>query len=92
MGSVYASCPDCGESIGGYWQSEVDGTFEENEGTPQEDFSEPFNLRLKRIAHKEECLLWKRWREALECISRCDGGKGYMPELAKRALDPKRRS
>jgi hypothetical protein len=64
----------------------VDGTYEENEGTPQAEFSEPFSLRLARIAHREECLPWKRWRAALAEIAGCNGGRGYMPELARAAL------
>lgn len=86
MGSVYRSCPDCGESIGGYWSCDVDGTADENEGTPQEDFPDPFNLRLAVLAHKNECLPWKRWKAALEEIAGCNDGKGYMPELAQKAL------
>lgn len=86
MGSVYRTCPDCGESIGGYWSCDVDGTAEENEGTPQEDYPDPFNLRLAMLDHKEECLPWKRWRAALKEIAGCNDGKGYMPELARKAL------
>lgn len=36
----------------------------------------------------------KVWREALERIAACNGGEGYMPELAKKALlhQPKART
>jgi hypothetical protein len=90
MGSVYRSCPDCGESVGGYWCVDVDGTYEENEGTPQADYDEPFNLRLAMVAHKSECLPWRRWRAALVEIAGCNYGKGYMPELAQKALGLKK--
>lgn len=87
MGSVSRTCRDCGAIISGYWSVEVDGTAEENEGTLQEDFSEPFNLRLARLRHREECIPWRHWRGVLEEIAKCNRGEGYMPELAQKALN-----
>ncbi len=45
MGSYCVSCPNCGESIGANWDVEVD----------DEDALQPFALRLKLIAHAQEC-------------------------------------